>query len=1282
MKMRFILSITVISFCMINMLQSQITYNREKPFSYNKQELSPINKLPVINFSVDADGNLFEKDVKVNFKKSCLIEKKNDRFVARLIIKVHAEKLGMITIICKDVKLNNDARCYVYTKDMQIVAGPIYQKSIIDDIVISNLPADELIIEIVANNQDDFEMKLDEVDYVENKVKNKKYSEKLQEGYKLKYEPWSNWNWGNKLDFCGQNQVAYYDNYSDSNLAGRENSCGNLGGGDPFIFNNSNFKSINDYQYDASRASCIIMTPPNEMDRDSYRYQGTNGTLINFPYNDCENPDDCGTGFVVGVYHTGPAEFIKDYEFGVYNSSTFKNQSPDSTDLSSRLAHTIIRFNSHYKYGTPWNLRYVNCMSTDANFQKWRSTIDFSEVVDYCGVKIFAYGINTPEPGDGFAGPDILILKMNQRPFYKELHLGWTTQAQFAGVTHDKFKVIGRKASNTTHLIENTNVGYSYDQSRPKYDKINLTVNQNGNFDMNGYSGSQLTYTDYIDTNQRIGLGLLTNGTGGTTFYAVRFKSYNCLFNAFDSIHFILPDCYLSPNHDYQTDSTSTIMTYLLPKYNLKIHSETNSAETYKWMPSVENKDLCPSSQGVGSPYDNCTFDLNNYVIYAMFTDPDYCLTINPIDQNEFPGHIMPSGYRIYYKYGDQKTIKYKSFTDPEDIFAPNIVFCISKCELMYLMAIGKDHFEIGIDFYDADGKILYNPGCRDIKININNPLDICDLLGTAQIELVPWAGHPSHLEPCCKYRITLNTNIECSDENNPASRMIFDNIYFEYENNPPIKIKEISGVNINYTTGAISFEQVVCHVNNGFKFKYKKNNRECETVAFHDFPFCICECNVNKQDWFELTVMPGSQITSCGPDQCSVSGKITIPEFFNCPNQSYTYYSISPYSYKFAIQQNGTIPQYNTGPLACLQKGEYRLDTLRLFKTLDTNEIPCIIIKPAFCPDEMAVKPCTPDCDSVKWNEDSLDVPLPGCSTCSVKAKYNWRRNNCYNPRKQDIQITYFATYNNSVDTTACANCILTDDEIHKFVLLKAIYDNAMGFDPQPPNYGCDETWRVIQSSCWAKYYDNVFNPGGAMIYRPCDSTECCSVGLKVCRFEGPPQYITIDTLGGINGGNLCTSSTLRIVDPVGFGTPVYHTNNPNDTTNYTITYYNIDTLQCQDRCNWLYGLKDDGFYGKKAIQYDIESKEHHGFDAINIKIKFYDDYLYFNIKSDIASEDLNIYVSSLQGFNLLSNKLRLKKGENQYQIQTQNLITGIYFISIQVNSLLFKTEKIIIIR
>jgi hypothetical protein len=481
---------------------------------------------------------------------------------------------------------------------------------------------------------------------------------------------------------------------------------------------------------------------------------------------------------------------------------------------------------------------------------------------------------------------------------------------------------------------------------------------------------------------------------------------------------------------------------------------------------------------------------------------------------------------------------------------------------------------------------------------------------------------------------------------------------------------------------GRITFNYQVCDASYNtasvFQFYFGNKAFVCETDSI-DFSNCACACpsEEDRENWFEITTTQGEPGSSCGVDQCSVTGRINVPSYYNC----FTKYSISPYPYKFDIQPGGAIAQYNTGTLACLDKGEYRLDTLKLYRSLN-DPIPCIIIKPAFCPFELAPKGCTPDCETVLWNYDTLDIPL-SCPDCKVIAYYQWRTNTCYTPNKQDIQITYFATYNSGNDTTACDNCNLSVDEIHKLVLKKAIYDNKMGFLPNTSSDtgDCNETWRVIMASCWIEYYTyfSGLSQGFRLARRPCDSTECCSIGLRVCRYDmgtGNPNRITIDTLGGSGGGDSCIYYSQIITSSIGFGIPVYH---PND----SVSYYNLDTLQCQDRCNWLYGLTDTaGYFGKKAIKYDIESKKYHGTNESNLKVKFYDDHLDFNIESDMASDDLIISVSSLHGFNLLSNKFRLKKGENQYQIQTQNLVTGIYFICVQLNGLILKTEKFIIIR
>jgi hypothetical protein len=690
--------------------------------------------------------------------------------------------------------------------------------------------------------------------------------------------------------------------------------------------------------------------------------------------------------------------------------------------------------------------------------------------------------------------------------------------------------------------------------------------------------------------------------------------------------------------------------------------------DSCKWYPSVNNKQKCPSTHGWNdetNTYDPCDFEIGSYFHFTF--DDSLFVTIDEIPNTSFPDNINPQGFRIYHNYGDQKTILFDNYIDPADVQYP-IVFCIPKCDLLYLMAIGRDSINIGIDFYDAEGRVLNNPGCDSLNIKIAFPLSLCDMFTISTVKIDSTA-------PCCTYRITLDMS-ECAS-NNSILKIISDSLQFKsFDQSTATPVSEMNNFIINYANGRITFNYQVCNAsyNTASVFQFYFGNRAfvCQTDSI-DFSSCSCSCPTTAQmeSWFELSVTPGTAQSFCGEDRCIVTGKVNIPSIYNC----YTKYRINyQRTFKLNIPEDGILTIYNGNGLDCLDKGEYMLDTLYLYRSFD-DPYPCIIIKPAFCPFEQSPQPCTPDCDSVPWIKRTLDFELPGCAGCKVKADYQYRTNTCFNPSKQDIQITYFAAYNSGSDTTACQVCNLSVDEIHNLVLKKAIYNNAMGFNPQPPNYGCDETWRVIQASCWIDYYDNLFQPVGTIGHRPCDSTECCSIGLRVCRFEGNPEYITIDTLGGPAGVDSCANFTQDVIDWASFGNPIVHPDG-------SVSYYHFTTHQCQNKCNWLYGLSDPGYYGKKAIQYDIESKLNYGTNEINIRIKIDNDHLDFYIESDINCDNLKIAIFSLQGQNLVSNKFNLQRGENYYQIPINRLTTGMYFVNVIIDGLILKTEKFIIIK
>jgi hypothetical protein len=736
---KYLLMVSFVFCFSFNLLQGQIVYNKEKPFSFNSKELLPINKIPVINFGIDSNGNALEKKVNVNVKKNSLIEQKGDKQIARMMVKVHALKLGEMSLYFKDVKLKNGSYCYVYTNDYQIVAGPVYEKSIINNLNIMQLPTKELILEVVYTNENDYDITLNEVDYKSlfgNKNKDK-HSEKLLGNF-------------DHCHTCTDGVVDHVENTLD---------CGWLDGLDHEIFTLNNLKGVNNYQYDASRASCVFMIPECA---DGPNYHGDNGTLMHWPYesnDDCNNQDVCGQGFVFTAFHLGRAQDI------VHRATRI-----DSAENREFLNNVLIRFNWHYKYGTPWNLENIDCEASDSNFAKWRNTIDFSEVIDYCGVRVFAF--------DSSITQDIVILKMVQKPFYKELHLGWTAQANFDVIYNpegdpysnnndrmfykDQFKIIGRRADGPTFLLTNYNTYMqNYDEENPNTHQLIMHYADTTYSDiipryLSGYSGSQLTFNDYDKPDQKIGLGILYGGTINLdTVTNIRNRAYlysNIYYQLFytGTRYRFIDECYDSGikvqmdsyylnqvNISSQLKSRKFIHKYI-DEYNNTIISDSI---THKWYPSVNNKQKCPSQNYIA---DTCKFNINNYITW---NDTTNCITIGSIPANLFPGGVLPKGYRIYYNYGDQKTLSFDSYADNQPINL-NYSHCFSSCELFELYMQGIDSLIIAIDFYDSEGRIMNNIGCEDIEFKAALSFDLCSMFEITAEKTQSDAG-------CCIYTYT-----------------------------------------------------------------------------------------------------------------------------------------------------------------------------------------------------------------------------------------------------------------------------------------------------------------------------------------------------------------------------------------------------------------------------------------------------------------------------------------------------------------------------------------------
>ena len=386
-------------------LNSQIMYNVSKPISYMERGLSQISDLPVIHLNVDENGSLYEADMNIDVKDYMLIEEQENKIIARVRINVDAKYLGEITARFGDVVLNNSSICYVYTNDYQIIAGPISSESINKTINIVKIPAKELILELVAYKKEDISITLQSISFKD-----------LKSHHRNEFR-----------------EAGCYDcpDYGEIEHAELDLSCNSLGYTiHNHLFNYTKFVSVMDESIPSARSACVILIPVDENCTD---YAGRTGTLMHFPYRTStqpissiseqneldviENVSDCAPSFIFASQHQARIDSLLVATFIINNPSQHRAAQVDSA--LQKLDNTLIRFNYHHKYGTPWHLSGIVCDEADpTDYQLWRSTIDWDEVIDYCGIRGFAY---MAELGiDASVDPDLAIFKMVQNVIKKK----------------------------------------------------------------------------------------------------------------------------------------------------------------------------------------------------------------------------------------------------------------------------------------------------------------------------------------------------------------------------------------------------------------------------------------------------------------------------------------------------------------------------------------------------------------------------------------------------------------------------------------------------------------------------------------------------------------------------------------------------------------------------------------------------------------------------------------------------------------------------------------------
>lgn len=1148
-----------------------------------------MNVLPKIDFPVDADGNYSESGMKIKIKDFAHFERIGNKQIARVNIKVHALVLGEISIYFRDVVLKNDAHCYVYTDDYKIIAGPIYEKSINKFLSIMSLPANELIVEVVYNEKDDFDMTLYGINY-QAMFATSKTTEQLLGDY----------------DSCHTCNYGYKE-YARDIL-----NCQTLGAvpsSNPEIFTLKKLSSVNDFQYDAARASCKIMTPNCAT---SINYVYTNGTLMNFPYVDCSDSTDlCGTGFVFTVFHEGAIQNIVVAQ---------ENENYDYLDK------VLIRFNWHNEYGTPWHLKNINCNSS--NFNKWRSTINFDEVIDYCGVEVFIYGRSE------YAKPDIVILKMKQRPFFKELHLGWSTQKEFeinGGLLNkDDFKLLGRRTSTTTMIFDAYSASFDTDTN------ITLKLKDGddvliGNFQ--GYSGSQLTYRDYNNPEQLIGLGLAKRGSE-TNITSYRYY-YSFNYEVSNDIKF-LDTCY---------NTYKRIDTYLRQNF----YSLLNFLpDNQYWYPSASNQDKCPSTQNIGEP---CSSDILSHVTFTH--DDSLCVSIGGVDGTFFPNHIRPLGYRLFHDFGEQKTIKYEPHINQDSVEFP-IEFCIEKCDMLYLMSLGRENIQIGLEFYDSDGRVITNEGCNDLKIEYDFPLDFCELfdINIEKIATNPFMG--------CTYRFRITID-GCED--NPAMvAKLFNSLKYKYGSFPTYLVSSIPGIFIDYENDSLTFDYEIFSPNFSILFD---ENFIC-TFDTLDFPLCNCRCPGPEEmaSWVELTMEfgDGGESVDCPDYMCKPSAKLKIPSFYDC---EYTYYAVDDTTQKFPIMPDGSI----NFEFPCIYKGYEQTFTFYIYKSPTDQEASCTFTKTAYCPLlEYPIASCVPDCEEIPFEQPPLikEVDLAGCPGCKAIVEYTFRHNTCFEPIRQDLQVLSFRLH--SDDPDSCSNCTLSPSQIYSQAIRQIIFENRMGFKPVIADGSCDTTWRIVQSTCWAPD-GYLTGPPEMPHYWPkwiaCEGAGCCIKNIVVCRSA---NGISIFPLGGSVEIDTCENyfiTTSWIV--------------------YTETHglYELiqDTSYCEESCDWLNALGIFDYHPKQPIINESNLNNSLS-DYFVTGMKEYPDYIDVQVLSKLYGSKVKISIVNLFGNVLNTVEAPLKLGYNDFTFNTNYFYTGMYYIYISVDGNILSGRKFIIIR
>ncbi|GAB5465337.1 MAG: hypothetical protein Kapaf2KO_07730 [Candidatus Kapaibacteriales bacterium] len=548
---------------------------------------------------------------------------------------------------------------------------------------------------------------------------------------------------------------------------------------------------------------------------------------------------------------------------------------------------------------------------------------------------------------------------------------------------------------------------------------------------------------------------------------------------------------------------------------------------------------------------------------------------------------------------------------------------------------------DLAIDFYDGFNRPMLSPGCDAVEIEIDVP-DLCDLFEVT-VEKI------GQTDDCCIYEIGLE--MESCPEYGQSFYKLREKLSVKtFRDSLPQPLSDQDSVEYNDEAGTLTFQKVFCDapIDSATTFEFYLDGEyiECKTEEI-DFANCECKCPYpwDIKKWLKFETFTGD--STC---DCIVIPRLDIPSAYDC----FAFYeSLEVPGNIIPIPENGLLDQLPAHTI-CLEGGETMEYDINIYSQ-DTSVV-CNIKKEYSCLADETFEPCTPNCDSIQWESDQIEFVIPGCAGCLIEVNYLHRENDCDNT--QEVQISSIKT-SSIQDSTGCIGCFANFDDLFETSLLEVILKNNMNFRPQNIQDSitiCDTTWRVLNKSCWAEYEisETTADTSGISwekVYHPCDSTECCIVGLRVCR-TGPGQgTITVDTIGGSFIPDTCGTDSLRVWQEL-----------PNPYLNgegAMITHREF-AYECLDRCSAFFGIDNVTYSktGEAILEYPVND--------FSISVSQINKRLKLDIESPNPIGLTVLTISDLSGRIIYQQQLEIYKGIITLEVPEQELRRGAYILNI----------------